>query len=65
MTSVKFAIDTDGYHWSFWKNAGGWMAVLAKYKPQKPKENKGLTSFKVCIPKYDIRSISIQTVNDV
>lgn len=37
--SLKFSIRTDGYHWSLPKNAGGWKAVLEKYRP------KGVVSF--------------------
>ncbi|XP_013417180.1 uncharacterized protein LOC106178514 [Lingula anatina] len=30
--SLEFAINTDGYHWSFWKGAGGWTEALKRYK---------------------------------
>ncbi|OWF55027.1 uncharacterized protein LOC110465163 [Mizuhopecten yessoensis] len=38
VASVKYAIYTNGYHWTFWKTGGGWNAVLAKYKPYVPKD---------------------------
>ncbi|XP_069110768.1 uncharacterized protein [Argopecten irradians] len=40
LAAVKYAIYTDGYHWTFWKTGGGWNAVLKKYKPYVPKEKK-------------------------
>ncbi|XP_033761678.1 LOW QUALITY PROTEIN: uncharacterized protein LOC117343441 [Pecten maximus] len=40
LAAVKYAIYTNGYHWTFWKTGGGWNAVLAKYKPYVPKEKK-------------------------
>ncbi|KAK3587844.1 hypothetical protein CHS0354_019713 [Potamilus streckersoni] len=35
--ALQYAIKTDGYYWSFWKEAGGWTEVLKRY----PKEKKG------------------------
>ena len=31
LKAIEFSINTNGYHWSFWKNQGGWGAVLKKY----------------------------------
>lgn len=40
VSAVKYAIDTNGYHWSFWKTGGGWGEVLRRYKPYTKKEDK-------------------------
>ena len=32
MESLDFSINTDGYHWSFNRGAGGWIQALAKYR---------------------------------
>ncbi|XP_061186101.1 uncharacterized protein LOC133194137 [Saccostrea echinata] len=40
VSAVQYAIDTDGYHWTFWKTGGGWGEVLRRYKPYKKKEDK-------------------------
>ena len=31
LTAVEFSINTMGYKWTFFKNQGGWAAVLKKY----------------------------------
>ena len=43
VSAVQYAIDTDGYHWSFWKTGGGWGEVLRRYKPYKKKEGECLS----------------------
>lgn len=44
VSAVQYAIDTDGYHWSFWKTGGGWGEVLRRYKPYKKKEGECLSN---------------------
>ena len=34
--AVEFSINTNGYKWTFWKNQGGWGAVLKKYPDGTP-----------------------------
>lgn len=31
VSAVEFSINTHGYKWTFFKNQGGWSAVLKKY----------------------------------
>jgi hypothetical protein len=53
VSAVQYAIDTDGYHWTFWKTGGGWGEVLRRYKPYKKKEGKSrLHSSLFCLFAY-------------
>lgn len=45
LDSVNYSLKTDGYRWTFWKNAGGWMEVLKRYPiEKKPKAEKDKAS---------------------
>ncbi|XP_059149626.1 uncharacterized protein LOC131936587 [Physella acuta] len=41
--SVRYAIVTDGYHWTFAKTGGGWGKVLNKYKKMIEEHKEGKT----------------------
>jgi len=38
LNSVNYSLKTDGYRWTFWKNAGGWMEVLKRYPIEKKRK---------------------------
>ena len=38
LSSVNYSLKTDGYRWTFWKNAGGWMEVLKRYPIEKKRK---------------------------
>lgn len=57
LSCVDYSLKTDGYRWTFWKNAGGWMEVLKRY----PIEKKGRT-FKFAGVSQSVKILEIKRV---